>query len=147
MQTVLPEKPTIIGSHVILKFFQDPHKPNCVMSKTLGKYSYVDPRYKGEMPERGEMWVGKITHESNPGNKKGAFLIEPVERLKMNDSGSYDLFKLMPGFYKRTDLGNIVVLNPVPDITGRNCIATLTFKRALPSSFYAIIVPLEKWNV
>lgn len=132
-----------LGMKVILKWFKDPHQAHNILSKSLGKYSYVHPRYAGVKPDPGSMWVCQIEHESNPKQKRGAFLVVPLHEVSRGEDGRYALSKLMPGFYTKHTLGDILVLEPSADLGAKNWIAPLSFKRALPSQIYAVLVPVQ----
>lgn len=146
--------PQVLGSEVVVKWFSNPAarpadvNPTRLLSKTLGKFSYVDRNYTGPMPADGSIWVARIVHETNPGQPKGCFMVEPLSEVpKDDDTGEYLITRLLPGWGRQVRKSGIEFHLPPQqfDKHGQRQYWILPggYKQRLGRSIYATLVVLN----
>jgi len=71
----------------VLRFWANPdsNNQNKLLSRTLGKISFIDNNYQGPRPQDGEFWLSDIVSEIKPSQVGGCFLCEPFQKVDYND--------------------------------------------------------------
>lgn len=59
----------------------DKNSSNVVITKTLGKYGFVNADYYGPCPNHDEFWLVKIDREIRANNVQGCFILTPVKHI------------------------------------------------------------------
>jgi hypothetical protein len=126
-----------VGKTVITKFFANLNSENSskLITRTLGKVGFIVKGYKGALPKNEEFWKVKIVNEVLPGERKGCFLIEPVEKVT---EGS--ISRLTQGLYSEEVNNGILFVTPKEN--GINWILPLAHKKSI-NDVYAILVELD----
>lgn len=124
------------GKIIIVKFFSNLNSTNSskLITKTLGKVGFIAKRYRGELPLDEEFWKCRIYDEIQPGQKKGCWLLEPVEKV-----AETEIQRLVPGFYEEKLEGGVLYI--FPNERG-NWIMPLIHKKSI-SDCHSILVCLE----
>jgi len=80
----------------IVKFFyNDKQTKNSIITKSFGKIGVVDStKVYDPQPKSNEFWKVRIVRETKPGKNEGCFILEPLEKVAIEDLG-----KLLPGMY------------------------------------------------
>lgn len=80
----------------IVKFFyNDKRTKNQILTRTLGKIGVIDStKIYVATPKSNEFWKVKIIKETRPGQNEGCFVLEPLEKVNIEDTA-----KLVPGMY------------------------------------------------
>ena len=129
------------GIKTIVKFFQSegtPNHPSTLMTRTLGKFGYVDKDYKNaeNYPVDGEFWVVQIVREAKSNTNTGCFILEPIRKINIEET-----IKLVPGLYTEEAIGNVLLIKPK---NKGNWIFPLNeIKKEKLKKYYAMIVVNE----
>ncbi len=141
----LDETPDCIrGVNVVVKFHlnSQSEKKNLI-TRTMGKVGLIKREwYQNNLdkirPNHKELWRVRIIQEIFPGQKRGCFFVEPIERVL-----PIDIIKLVSGMYEEEEKNGIMFIKPNRD--DLPFILPLVFKHSVVSNTcYASIVPLTK---
>jgi hypothetical protein len=134
------KKSSFEGLYVVAKFLfsKSPDgKINCI-SRTLGKFSVIDKRFKGKVDHK-DLWVCKVIGEFRPGANQGAFILMPLEKIEEPEN---KIRKLIPGFYDVESHKGAVILTPQTDVDQFWIISGST-RKIFSKKYYAILVPIN----
>jgi len=132
---------------VILKFFQNTKRPDLdtVISRTLMKVAVVSKNYAARsltstahaMPVDKEIWKCRVVKEMYPGEAKGCFIVEPIERVN-HENTQY----LLPNGYTTEVIHGRLLVHPK---TKGNWMLDLMLRKILAekTGAYCAIVDLE----
>jgi len=128
-------KNAAVGKTVIVKFFSNFHKENSskLITKTLCKVGFISRKYSGDLPLNEEFWLCKIIDEVSPGQKRGCWMVEPIEKVSETD-----IQRLVPGFYDERLINGVLYITPHEK---GKWILPLPLKKSI-SDCYAILVCL-----
>lgn len=132
---------------VILKFFQNEQRPDLdtVISRTLMKVAVISKNYAARsatstahaMPVDKELWRCRVVKEMYPGEAKGCFIVEPIEKVEHTNTQ----YLLPNGYTTEVIHGRLLVH---PRVKG-NWMLDLMLRKILAekTGAYCAIVDLE----
>lgn len=102
------ENINISGIYTLAKFHKnaDSESPNRIVSRTLGKFGFIDRNYEGIMPKYEEFWIVKILYNIKPNDTQGCLILEPIRKVDYKK----EVGKLVWGMYTTKEAGNAVTL-------------------------------------
>jgi len=126
----------------LVKFIRNPRQDaspnNQFITRTLGKtgvLSWDHIEDASGIPGAEEFWYVRIVKEVGSGTPRGVFLLEPIAKVNVEESGKNQLSHVIPGTYKTETIGNTMLLHPkilhYPDSLGPHWICSLTMKKKL----------------
>jgi hypothetical protein len=140
-------QPTSFQSDVlattVVKFYNNTKvdDSNTVITKTLLKVGVVDSQWRKaingaiEEPRDGEFWKVDVVRETNPGQPRGCFVLQPLAKVE-----SEELSRLVPGMYTEELRGGVLYI--YPKHKNINWILPLKLKQGMRDRCYAAIVVL-----
>ena len=98
----------INGIYTLAKFHRnaDLESPNKVVTRTLGKFGFIDRNYKGTLPKFEEFWIVKIKYNIKPEDTQGCLILEPIRKVDYKN----EVGKLVWGMYSIENVGKAVAL-------------------------------------
>ena len=98
----------IIGIYTIAKFHRnaDSESPNKVVTRTLGKFGFIDRNYEGELPKYEEFWLVRVKSNIRPDETQGCLILEPIRKIDYKK----EVGKLVWGMYHTEDVGKAITL-------------------------------------
>lgn len=98
----------INGLLTLAKFHRnaDSESPNKIVTRTLGKFGFIDRNYEGELPNSEEFWIVKIKYNIKPDDTQGCLILEPIRKVDYKK----EVGKLVWGMYKTEDVGKAITL-------------------------------------
>lgn len=98
----------INGIYTLAKFHRnaDSDSPNKIVTRTLGKFGFIDRNYEGVMPKYEEFWIVKIIYNIKPDDTQGCLILEPIKKVDYKQ----EVGKLVWGMYSIKEIGKAVNL-------------------------------------
>ena len=120
-----------------------PHSnENPIISKTIGKtgvVSWEHVQQHNRIPKAEEFWYVEVVQEKGAGTPQGPFVLNPLEKVPINQDGAPDIIHMIPGTYKIEQVANTLLLHPdelwYPERLGPNWICGLNIKKNLMSKY------------
>ena len=83
----MQENARIRGLYTVVKMIDNPvqSSPNRLVTKTMGKYGFINTDYDGPAPRHDEFWLVKIDREIKANSLQGCFVITPVKHIDRQD--------------------------------------------------------------
>jgi len=127
--------------YTIIKFHEnnDVNRINKIISRTFGKFAVIDknwnPTNPKSVPHSEEFWIVKIKMEIRAGQKEGCFVVEPIERIDLED-----INPLIPGMYTEKDVENIRFLIPNEQYRNKYLIASTDLKKTINKTSVIVLL-------
>lgn len=98
----------INGIYTLAKFHKnaDSDSPNRIVTRTLGKFGFIDRNYEGIMPKYEEFWIVKIIYNIKPDDTQGCLILEPIRKVDYKQ----EVGKLVWGMYSIKEVGKAITL-------------------------------------
>lgn len=133
----MEENIRIRGVFSVVKFIDnvDKNSSNRVITKTLGKYGFVNSDYFGPCPNHDEFWLVKIDREIRANSVQGCFILTPVKSLHRQQ-----IETLVPGTGSYTEFNEDGIRYILPLDKERYYILPLTHRKHVKSVSAIIVV-------
>lgn len=99
---------TINGIYTLAKFHRnaDFESSNKIITRTLGKFGFIDRNYDGVMPKNEEFWIVRIKYNIKPDDNSGCLVLEPIRKVDYKE----EVGKLVWGMYTAQNIGKVTTL-------------------------------------